>query len=130
MKNLTSIILTLAFLACASFSVSYAKDKSWTGYLSDVGCGSGFAKKSAKVGLKDAMDHPKSCAMKASCASAGYGIYCKGKYYSFDKNGNDKASAYLAKTNKEKGLLVEVTGSMKGNTIDVTDLKDAPGKAK
>jgi hypothetical protein len=130
MKNITSVVLTLAFLACASFSVSYAKDKSWTGYLSDVGCGSGFAKKPAKAGLKEAMDHPKSCAMKASCAAAGYGIYSNGKYYTFDKNGNQKAADFLKKTNKDKGLLVEVSGTMTGSTIAVTDLKDAPEKAK
>lgn len=130
MKHLTSFLLAVAFLACATFSTSYAKDKTWTGYLSDVSCGSGFAKKSAKVGLKDAMDHPKSCATKASCASAGYGIYCEGKYYTLDKNGNTKASAWLSKTNKEKGLLVEVTGTLSGSTIAVTDLKDAPEKTK
>lgn len=130
MKHLTSFLLAIAFLACTAFSTSYAKDKTWTGYLSDVGCGSGFAKKSAKAGLKEAMDHPKSCATKASCAAAGYGIYCDGKYYTLDKTGNQKAADWLKKTNKDKGLLVEVTGTMNGNTIAVTDLKEAPGKTK
>ena len=66
--------------------------------------------------------------MKTACAAAGYGIYCKGKFYPFNKAGNTQATAVLSKTTKDKGIMVMVTGTMKGGMIDVASLTETPAK--
>jgi len=65
--------------------------------------------------------HPVSCALK--CASSGYGIFTPGgEYLKFDKAGNDKALAALKATKKKDHVRADVTGELKGDTIQVSSL--------
>jgi len=65
--------------------------------------------------------HPVSCALK--CASSGFGIYTSsGQFLKFDTAGNEKALAALKVSKKKDHIRANVTGDLKGDTIDVTAL--------
>lgn len=64
--------------------------------------------------------HPTSCLLK--CASSGYGIVTDGKWVKLDKAGNEKALAALKATKKKDHVRADVTGELKGDTIQVSSL--------
>ncbi len=69
----------------------------------------------------DPDSHPTSCLMK--CAGSGYGILTSdGKWLKLDEAGNHKALAALKATKKKDHIRVNVTGEMKGDTIQVASL--------
>jgi hypothetical protein len=69
----------------------------------------------------DPDSHPTSCLLK--CAGSGYGILTgDGAWLKLDKAGNDKAMAALKATNKKDHIRVNVTGELKGDTIEVASL--------
>jgi hypothetical protein len=111
-------IFTFLFLLFA-FSVSIAETTSWTGYLADKMCSERL-----KASPEKAAGHTKECLMEEHCAKSGYGVIVDGKWYKFDKKGNDLTAALLSATQKERGIKVTVTGSMKKGKITVTDLAE------
>ena len=65
--------------------------------------------------------HETSCLL--SCSKSGYGILTSdGKWLKFDNMGNEKAMAALKATDKKDHIRVNVTGEMKGTTLQVSDL--------
>jgi len=75
---------------------------------------------SAKV-KADPDKHPVSCALQ--CAAGGYGIFTPGgEYLKLDKAGNEKALAALKATKKKDHVRADVTGELKGDTIQVSSL--------
>jgi hypothetical protein len=65
--------------------------------------------------------HPVSCALK--CAASGYGIFTStGEYLKLDKAGNAKALEALKATKKKDHIRANVTGELKGDTIQVASL--------
>jgi hypothetical protein len=101
-----------------------AKDKGWHGVLIDAACG---AKQKSE---KDAIAHPKTCAMKEGCAASGYGIVKGDTFIKFDDKGNEQAKKYLAV--KENGMQVHVTGKLSDDkkTIAVDEIHAAKDKDK
>lgn len=87
-------------------------DKGWHGVLIDAACG---AKQKSE---KDAIAHPKTCAMKEGCAASGYGIVKGDTFIKFDDKGNEKAKKYLAV--KENGMKVHVTGKLSDDKKSIT----------
>jgi hypothetical protein len=86
----------------------------WQGHLMDAMC-------AAK--LKDkAASHKAKCAL--SCAKSGFGLVtAEGKFIKFDESGNAKAQEALKGTTKEQDLMVKVTGTLDGETIQVESLR-------
>jgi len=65
--------------------------------------------------------HPVSCALK--CASSGYGIFTSsGDFLKLDAAGNEKALAALKATKKKDHIRANVSGDLKGDTIQVASL--------
>lgn len=65
--------------------------------------------------------HPVSCAIK--CAASGYGIFTStGEFLKLDKVGNEKALEALKETKKKDHVRANVTGEIKGDTIQVASL--------
>ena len=93
---------------------------SWTGYLADKMCSERLIASEAK-----AAGHTKECLVEEHCAKSGYGLIVDGKFYKFDKKGDELASTLLKSSSKEKGFKVVVTGSMKKKKISVTNLAEA-----
>ena len=102
------------------------------GYLSDVKCATspnGIALDGANLATNPEK-HTAACLKMPSCEASGYGIYMKdsgGKYafMKFDSKGNDLAKAYLKKTKRKDGLIVDVTGTAEGNIYKVEKISEA-----
>lgn len=66
--------------------------------------------------------HTRDCALK--CQASGYGIVTKDhKFLKFDAAGNTKITEALKSSDKKDHLRVDVTGDVKGDTLDVTSIK-------
>ena len=69
-------------------------------------------------------EHPRSCALQ--CAKGGFGIVAAdGTYLKFDKAGNEQATALLKASKSVDHIRVNVTGTRKGDTIEVSSLQAA-----
>jgi hypothetical protein len=69
--------------------------------------------------------HPTTCALMPNCVKSGYAVYADGKLYKFDQDGNKMAMRLLKTTKSKKGLLVEVEGSVEGDTIQVKKISES-----
>lgn len=124
-SKLVGITLVALTLMLTSIALK-ADDKKVTlkGYLMDKMCSTGAMKNADP--MAKAKGHTKECAMMKDCAASGYGIISDGKFYAFDKNGNDLASKWLETTAKTKELSIEVTGTPQPDgSLMVESLKDA-----
>jgi len=104
-----------------------AKAMTYSGFVVDQMCGSGMAKKTD--GMAKAAAHTKDCALSSSCAASGFGLFMKGKYYTFDSKGSDMAKSMLEKSTRSDHMFAEVTGSIKGTTMQVSSIKEADAPA-
>lgn len=76
---------------------------------------------SKKVAV-DPDSHTRECALK--CQASGYGIFTKDhKFLKFDSAGNAKITEELKASDKKDHLRVDVTGDVKGDTLQVTSIK-------
>ena len=85
--------------------------------LIDVNC-------SAKVAANpDA--HTRACAIE--CAKSGYGVLtADGKYLKLDAEGSKKALALLKASDRKDHLRVNLSGTLTGETIQVSTIEMAP----
>jgi hypothetical protein len=93
-----------------------------SGYVVDAMCAQGMLKKSDP--MAKAAAHTKSCALEDDCAASGFGVFSDGKYYKFDEKGDTMAKDLIEKTSTEKGIMVDVTGSMKGDRLVVASVTE------
>ncbi len=85
--------------------------ETWNGTLVDVMCKG-----------KDLASHTRDCAV--TCAKSGFGlVMADGKFVKFDESGNARAFAMLKKSKKEKDLKAKVTGTMDGDTMQVSAIE-------
>ena len=130
-RNL-KISLLAGIVALGAFAFNNArgadaddKGKSVTGVLIDQMCGEKQMSKDDPQA--SAAKHPKSCAMKESCAESGFAVISGKKMYKFDDKGNQLAKDYLAKSDSKTEVTVK--GDVKDDgTIAVTDIEAAPAK--
>ncbi|MGE5313246.1 MAG: hypothetical protein ACM3Q4_00970 [Acidobacteriota bacterium] len=127
MKHFMIIAVLAAMLGVAA---SAQETKTVSGYLVDKMCASSMVKKSPDEAMARAAKHTRECAMEKDCAAAGYGVVSDGKWIGFDAAGNEKAAAYLKSTHKEDHLLVEVKGTLKGDVLNVTSIREVKSPAK
>lgn len=70
----------------------------------------------------DPDSHTRECALK--CQASGYGILTKDhKFLKFDTAGNAKITEALKASDKKDHLRVDVTGDVKGDTLQVSSIK-------
>ena len=100
-----------AILALGCLIASPAIAETWEGWLSDVACKS-----------QDVSAHPVSCML--GCAKTGFGVVQRnGRFLKFDKPGSKKALELLKAARKdEKEIGIKVTGTPKGQTIEVESI--------
>ncbi len=100
-------MMAAAAVCCASLAAA----ETWSGTLVDVMCKG-----------RDLANHTSKCAL--NCAKGGYGlVLAGGKFVKFDEGGNAKALAALNAATKEKDLKAKVTGSLDGETVQVTSIE-------
>jgi len=130
MRNLHKLAAVALALVFASGSLvaqekTAMKEKMYKGYLTDKMCGSGFVKSGdAKIAATKAKKHTKDCALADDCKASGFGVVVGAKFLKFDEAGDKLALEYLNGTKKESNLLVAVNGTMDGNNLKVTSIKD------
>ena len=132
MKKLVLMTMCLVFFAFgyAGVHATKADAKSTTGYLIDKMCGAKMAKLDEAKATEKAMNHSKDCALEDMCAEGGYGIMSNGKFIKFDEKGDKLATAYFAKSTKEKNFLVDVDGTVDGDVMKVEAINDVIVKEK
>ncbi len=75
-------------------------------------------------GMIVAEAHTRQCALMPACEKSGYGVFTDdNKFLKFDSAGNHKALEAIRASKKLDDLAVEVTGEIKGDTIQVESLK-------
>lgn len=99
-----------------------AKAVTLQGYVVDAMCAKGMAGKENT--MAKAAAHTRACALEENCKASGFGLFSDGKWYKFDKAGDEKALAWMESTELEKGLLADVTGAMSGSLLAVSTLKE------
>src|SRR5438046_3098198 len=105
MKKLAVTIFAGSLFAIAAFA------ETWSGTLVDVSCKD-----------KDLAGHTKKCAM--GCSKSGFGLVLSdGKFVKFDEAGNAKALATLKSSSKEKDLKAKVSGTLDGDTVQVSSIE-------
>ncbi len=110
-RKFSFVVLTLAMATTLTVSAFAAKGKSYTGTVSDAMCGA----KHAMAGSEAACT--RGCISKGS----KYALVVGDKVYTLETT--DKEA--LATLDKQAGAKATVTGTEKGNTIEVTSVKAA-----
>jgi len=112
-----ALVLLLGGLALAARG---GEDVKLTGYIIDNACAVKNASNPEKI-----KDHSRACALMPSCVKSGYAVYADGKLYKLDKAGNTKAEALLRASKSEKGIRVNVEGSLNDDVITVKSISEA-----
>ena len=111
MRKLASFVVLLGISALPAFGAS----ETFTNVsVIDSNC-------SAKAAA-DPDSHTRDCALK--CQASGYGIITNDrKFLKFDATGNSKIAEALKASDKKDHLRVDVTGDVKGDTLQVSSIK-------
>ena len=75
-------------------------------------------------------DHTVMCALMKPCIESGYSVLVtngSGGYdaIKLDNRSNKKAEEYIRDLHQEDDIYVHVTGTMRGDTLKVTEIKEA-----
>ena len=131
MKKLIQIFIAISVFSAGVLYAQHTMSSVVMGYLSDVKCATspnGVSADGANLAVSPEK-HTAACMKMASCEASGYGVFVKGtngkyEFMKFDKKGSDLAKAYLKKTRKKDGLIIDVTGKMEGNIFKVEKLTE------
>ena len=94
-----------------------------TGYVVDNLCS---ARATGDNAVEEVKAHSVKCSLMPNCAKSGYSVItAEGKLYKLDDVGNGKMAEVLKNTKTEKGLSVNVEGTVEGDTIKVTGITEA-----
>jgi hypothetical protein len=112
------LVLLLAGVALAARE---GKSVKLTGYLIDNACS---ARAATDNGAEKVKNHTVKCAMMPNCEKSGYALYTDGKLYKLDAEGNKKAAEIYKNTKVEKGLQVAIEGTVDGDNLKVSSIKE------
>jgi hypothetical protein len=128
--KITIVTIAIFILAALGAAYLYAGNETFTGYLADNLC-IDMGKAADGANMKtNPEDHTVMCALMKPCVESGYAIMVKDgsggfDIYKLDKKGNKKAEEYIRNLHREDNIYVHVTGTLKGDTLRVTEIKDA-----
>jgi hypothetical protein len=133
MKRSVSILVGVVLLTAVAFAQDGGKKKdkdsakaakaekvTMKGYLMDKMCASGHMDDLATM----SPEHTTACALKCAPTGDGLGVVSEGKFYAFDAKGAKKAMSLAKKSKTEKGLMVEVTGTVNGDQFMVSSIQE------
>jgi type 1 fimbria pilin len=116
-----SVVLLFAAIAFAAGSDTIKLK----GYVIDNACS---ARAKSENGVEKVKAHSIKCAQMANCAKSGYAVVTdEGKLYKLDDAGNAKVADILKATKVDKGLQVEVEGTVDGDTLKVKTISEVAG---
>ena len=90
-----------------------------TGYVVDNMCAEMHGSEA------EAKNHPNACALMPSCEKSGFAVVSGDKTYKLDEQGNKLAAEALKGAKTQKGLKVNVEGTLEGDTIHTAKLEVA-----
>jgi len=120
-------VCLLSFLLTTLPAWAGDKLENWTGYLVDRSCAA-MIKKEGKDIPRQIKEHTKSCSLDATCAEAGYTVYCPpagaaaAQWLDLDNASNQMAHKLLETTKKTKGHLVKMTGIVKRGEVKASSI--------
>jgi hypothetical protein len=114
------LLVTVLVSTALAVAAREGKDVKMSGYIIDNACGTKNANDPDKI-----KNHTKGCALMPPCVKSGYALYSDGKLYKLDKSGNSKVEALLKDSKKEKGIQVNVEGTLDGDVIQVKSLSES-----
>ncbi|HEY9868424.1 MAG TPA: hypothetical protein V6D08_04610, partial [Candidatus Obscuribacterales bacterium] len=116
---MSKVVLWLgAAAAIGAFSVGYealAYEQQWYGYVIDRQCAESFREDTDPRAF--VLHHTKACALMPNCRAKGYALFVDGKWYDFDKRGNELAVKLLQTSKRKKGFYVQVTAEARGRVL-------------
>jgi len=124
MRRIISCIVLSTAVAMVGFGQDARESGKTTmhGYVVDAMCAKGMAKKDNPMDA--AAKHTKECALEEGCASSGYGLFSEAKWYKFDEVGDKAAKGLIEGSKTEKGMMIEVTGELKGDKLAVASITE------
>ena len=137
MKRLTGTIVVMIFAVTLAFaqagSAGSTEEKAeknneevtLSGVIIDKHCVEGHEAELESL----ATSHAKACALKCAVAGKPLGLISEGKWYSFDQAGSKKAAKLLKKSKSDKAVRAEVTGSLDGEMLTVSSIKEASSES-
>lgn len=115
--------MVLAIATClAGAEVLWAVQTNWRGYIVDRQCADSVREDSDPRSF--IQHHTKDCALMPNCRAKGYSLYADGKWFDFDKRGNQLAIQLLQRSKRKSGFYVDVTGSAQGKVLRVENIKE------
>lgn len=118
MKVMAIVVATAAAIGFAA-GVPAQAQQPLRGTMMDVACSSKHATDAAFT-----ESHDKKCLLMDGCVKSGYSlITADKKVLKFDANGNELAANLIKTADKDKDWKVAVEGTVKGDTIAVTNLR-------
>ena len=123
-------IAVLMLAAVAAISLYAESGEKFTGYLADNLCLEGGTAADGANMRTNPEDHTVMCALMKPCIDSGYSVLVKNgsggfDTYMLDRRGNRKAEAFIRELHREDDIYVHVMGTLKGDTIRVSEIKDA-----
>lgn len=116
MRKVSLFVAALALAAATVFAAQEKKQAKINGFLIDVMC--------ATPSDQDAKAHAVSCAKMPACEKSGFAVVAKDVVYKLDAEGSKRALAIVRETKTQKGLAVEVTGTLVGDTLNVDSIAE------
>ncbi len=90
------------------------------GYLVDMYC----VRERKTEGVSLGKQHTRLCLQMPPCVKSGYAVMTPdNQVLKFDDKGTQKAMKLLEKTHQEKGYVVQVSGKISGNEIQVSKIE-------
>ena len=117
-----TLVLSLGVLIAGVVVAAAGENTKLTGYIIDNACA---AKHAGDANMGDFVKgHPKGCNQMPGCIASGHQLYVDGKLYKFDKESESKVTDVVKKEKSDKGLKVNVEGTVDGDTIHVTSISE------
>ena len=90
------------------------------GYLVDMYC----VRERKAEGVNLGKQHTRLCLQMPPCVKSGYAVMTSdNQVLKFDDKGTQKAMKLVEKSNQEKGYVVQVSGKISGNEIQVSKIE-------
>ena len=96
------------------------------GYLVDMYC----VRERKAEGVNLGKEHTRLCLQMPPCVKSGYAVMtADNQVLKFDDKGTQKAMKLLGKSSQDKGYVVQVSGKISGNEIQVSKIEFLPPDA-
>jgi hypothetical protein len=90
------------------------------GYLVDMYC----VRQRKSEGVKLGQVHTKLCLRMPNCVQSGYAVMTPdNQVLKFDEKGTQKTIKLLEKSDQEEGFVIQVSGKIKGDQIEVSRIE-------